>query len=61
MFVSLFFMQSKYIKIHQQEIPPIRRNVLEFFCATLYTGCLSGLPKKFQLLSTHDADVEYQT
>ena len=61
MLVFLYLVQSSYTKIHLQEIPSIGRNVLEFFCAYLYTQFLSDLyKKKFQVASTYDTNVEYQ-
>ena len=60
MFISLYLVQSKYTKIFKKEIPSIGRNVLEFFCVSLYTEFLSDLYKKFQVASVHDTNVEYQ-
>ena len=51
-----YLLELKYIKIHLQEIPPISRNVLEFFCVPLYTDYLFT----FQVPSTCDTKVEYQ-
>ena len=53
-------MQSKYTEMHQQEIPSIGRNVLEFFVCPLYTEFLSDFHEKFQVTSTYDTSVEYQ-
>ena len=54
MLISLRLVQSKYIKTYQ--IPLIGHNVLEFFCAPLYTDYLSDHHKKFQ----DNAKVEIQ-
>ena len=56
--ISLHLKQSKYTKIHKQEIPTIGHNVFEFFCVCLYTEFLSDLYKKFQVASTYDTNAE---
>ena len=58
MIISLYLVQSKYAKIHKQEIPSIGRNVLEFFCVPLSTNCVSDFHKKFQVTSTYDTNVD---
>ena len=46
-FTSSYLVQSKHIKLHQQEIPPIDHNVFEISCEPLYTDdYLSNLYKK---------------
>ena len=57
-FISL--VKSKYIKIHQQGIPSIGCNLLEFFCMHLHTDYLSDLYKKLLVASTDDTHVEYK-
>ena len=55
--VTLHYSRKIFKKL---EIPPIGRNVLEFFCVPLYTDFFSDLYKKFQEASTYDTNVEYQ-
>ena len=51
----LYLMQSKYIKMNQQEIPTISNIVFDFFCVALYCD-----PHKlFQGVSVYESDVEY--
>ena len=59
MLISLYLMQSKYIKMHLQEIPSI--GVLEFFCAPLYTDNLSDFHKKIQVEYTYDTNVKHES
>ena len=60
MLIPLYFVQSKYIKMHQQEITSIAYNILEFFYVTLYTDYFSDLNKKFQVTFTYDKKPEYK-
>ena len=57
-FNLLFLVQTKCIKIHEQEILTKSRNVIELFCVPLYTDYLIHLHKKFQVLPAYDANVE---
>ena len=59
MLISLYLVQSKYIKMYEQQISFVGRNVLEFFCVPMYTDYLSDLLKKFHLASTCNKNVEY--
>ena len=61
MFVSFINLaQSKYTKIHYQEIPAIGHNAKDFFCEP-YTWFSFNLFKKFQVAFTCDTNMEYQT
>ena len=60
MLVSLYLVQSKNAKMHQQEILSIGHNVLEFFYVSLYAEFFSQTHKKFQVTSMYDKNVEYQ-
>ena len=60
MLISLLLEQSEYIKMHQQEILPISRNVLKLFCAQLYTDYLSKIHKNFEIAFTHDTNTQCQ-
>ena len=46
--VLLNLVQPKYTEIHQQEIPFIGLNVIEFFYLPLYTEFLSDIYKNFK-------------
>ena len=54
-----YLVQAKYIKIHQQAIPSIDRNALEFFCVFPYIQSYSNFHKVFRVSSTYGAKVEY--
>ena len=60
MLIVLNLVQSKYIKMCEQEIPSIDRGVFEFFCVPLYTHYFSDLYKKFQVAFSYDTQVEHQ-
>ena len=47
-------MQSEHIKMHLQEIPPIRLIGMESFCVLLCTDYLSDYHKKFKAASPYD-------
>ena len=47
-------MQFKYTKIHEQEIPSIVCNILEFFYVPIYIVFQFDLHEKFQAASTYD-------
>ena len=49
----IIFSAVKYAKMHQQQIPSIGRNVLEFSCVSVYADYLSDNNKKFQVASTY--------
>ena len=57
--ILLPLMQSKYIKIHEQEILFIVCNLQEFFWVALYADNLSNLHTDCQIVSTSDRNVEY--
>ena len=60
-FNLLYLVQSKCIKMHEQEILNIARNSrIELFCVSLYTDYLIHLHKKLQVLPAYDANVECQ-
>ena len=50
----------RHAKINEQEIPSMRRIVLELFSDPLYIEYLSLLYRKFQVASTYDTNVECQ-
>ena len=52
--------KSKYIEMHQQEIPSIGRKVLELFRVFLYTDYFIDRRKKFQVTFAYDGKVKYQ-
>ena len=60
MLISFYLLQSKYTKMHRQEIPSLSHNVLQLFYVSLWSGYLSDLHKKFQEASKDDINVEYQ-
>ena len=55
MLISLYSLQFKYIKMHQQKILFIGRNVLAMHCFLS-----SDHRKKFQVSSAYDVNVESQ-
>ena len=53
-------MLSKCTKMNLQEYPYLGCNVLEFFCAPLYTDFPSDHSKKFQVACTYDISAKCQ-